>query len=174
MRLTRLFVVVVAGLMSLPSVSAQQGSTVDPGLYSGMRWRSVGPARGGRSIAAEGSDARPNEYWFGATGGGAWKSTDGGTTWNPMTDGKITMSSIGSVGICPSNPDVVYIGGGESDIRGNIMMGDGAYKTTDGGTTWNPVGLRDSQVIAKLRLHRSRDDVRGASRRERDQHAYRA
>ena len=72
-----------------------------------------------------------------------------------MTDGKITMSSIGSVGICPSNPDVVYIGGGESDIRGNIMMGDGAYKTTDGGKTWTAVGLRDSQVIAKLRLHPS-------------------
>ena len=152
----------LAGAVSLlmPAASAQQptapnADTVDPNLYSGMRWRNVGPARGGRSIAAEGSDARPNEYWFGATGGGAWKSTDSGTTWTPMTDGKITMSSIGSVGICPSNPDVVYIGGGESDIRGNIMMGDGAYKTTDGGKTWSAVGLRDSQVIAKLRLHAS-------------------
>src|SRR4030095_830104 len=133
----------------------QQGSTVDPSLYGGMRWRNVGPARGGRSIAAEGSDARPHEYLFGGTGGGAWKTTDGGTTWAPMTDGKITMSSIGSVGICPSNPDVVYIGGGESDIRGNIMMGDGAYKTADGGKTWTAVGLKDSQVIAKLRLHPS-------------------
>jgi photosystem II stability/assembly factor-like uncharacterized protein len=154
MKSIRLLVVIAAFLAMVP-VAAQQGSTVDPGLYSGMKWRNVGPARGGRSIAAEGSDARPNEYWFGATGGGAWKSTDGGTTWNPMTDGKITASSIGSVGICPSNPDVVYIGGGESDIRGNIMMGDGAYKTTDGGKTWTPVGLRDSQVIAKLRLHPS-------------------
>src|SRR6187402_1157362 len=154
MRSLRLLVVSLAFLSMVP-VAAQQGSTVDPGLYSGMRWRNVGPARGGRSIAAEGSDARPHEYWFGATGGGAWKTTDGGTTWNPMTDGKITMSSVGSVGICPSNPDVVYIGGGESDIRGNIMMGDGAYRTGDGGKTWNAVGLKDSQVIAKLRLHPS-------------------
>src|SRR6187200_560042 len=103
MRSIRVLVVIVASMWLLP-VSAQQGATVDPGLYSGMRWRNVGPARGGRSIAAEGSDARPNEYWFGATGGGAWKSTDSGTTWTPMTDGKITMSSVGSVGICPSNP----------------------------------------------------------------------
>jgi photosystem II stability/assembly factor-like uncharacterized protein len=136
-----------------PATSAQSGSTVDPALYGGMKWRNVGPARGGRSIAAEGSDSRPNEYWFGATGGGAWKTTDGGTSWAPMTDGKITMSSVGAVGICPANPDVVYIGGGEADIRGNIMMGDGAYKTTDGGKTWTAVGLKDSQVIARLRLH---------------------
>jgi photosystem II stability/assembly factor-like uncharacterized protein len=147
--------VALAALASIVPVAAQQGPTVDPGLYSGMRWRNVGPARGGRSIAAEGSDARPNEYWFGATGGGAWKTTDGGTTWNPMTDGKITTSSIGAVGICPSNPDVVYIGSGEADIRGNIMMGDGAYKTSDGGKTWNAIGLKDSQVIAKIRLHPS-------------------
>ena len=143
------------GLFLSPPALAQVGATVDPSLYAGMKWRNVGPARGGRSIASEGSDARPNEYWFGATGGGAWKTTDGGTTWAPMTDGKITMSSVGSVGICPSNPDVVYIGGGESDIRGNIMMGDGAYRTGDGGTTWHAVGLKDSQVIAKLRLHPS-------------------
>src|SRR6187401_1156953 len=103
MRLSRLLVV-IGTLASIAPVVAQQPSTVDPSLYGGMRWRNVGPARGGRSIAAEGSDSRPNEYWFGATGGGAWKSTDGGTTWNPMTDGKITMSSVGSVGICPSNP----------------------------------------------------------------------
>ena len=145
-----------AGVLHLaPSTSAQGGTTVDSALYGGMKWRNVGPARGGRSIAAEGSDSRPNEYWFGATGGGAWKTTDGGNTWAAMTDGKITMSSIGSNGICPSNPDVVYIGGGEADIRGNIMMGDGAYKTTDGGKTWAPIGLKDSQVIAKLRLHPS-------------------
>ena len=150
---TGVFVTSLAALfMWAPATSAQSG-TVDPALYGGMKWRNVGPARGGRSIAAEGSDSRPNEYWFGATGGGAWKTTDGGTTWAPMTDGKITMSSVGAVGVCPANPDVVYIGGGEADIRGNIMMGDGAYKTTDGGKTWTAVGLKDSQVIAKLRLH---------------------
>ena len=117
-----------------------------------MRWRSVGPARGGRSIAAGGSDSRPNEYWFGATGGGAWKTTDGGENWEPMTDGKITSSSIGSLAVCQSNPDVVYIGGGETQFRGNIIQGDGIYKTTDGGKTWTHLPqLRDSQAIARIR-----------------------
>ena len=100
-------------------------------------WRSLGPPRGGRSIAAAGSVARPNEYYMGATGGGLWKTTDGGTTWKPVTDGQIHSSSVGAVAIAPSNPDVVYIGTGESDIRGNIIQGDGAYKSTDGGKTWS-------------------------------------
>ena len=91
----------------------QSAPTVDPALYGGMRWRSVGPARGGRSITAGGSEPRPNEYWFGATGGGVWKTTDGGNNWEAMTDGKIATSSVGSLGVCQANPDVVYIGGGE-------------------------------------------------------------
>jgi photosystem II stability/assembly factor-like uncharacterized protein len=140
--------------------AAQAVGTIDSKLFEGLRWRSVGPARGGRSIAVAGTDARPNEYWFGATGGGAWKTTDGGTTWNPMTDGQITSSSIGSVGICEANPDIVYIGGGESEIRGNIIMGDGIYKTVDGGKAWEHLpALRDSQVVAKLRVHPSNCDV---------------
>ncbi len=105
---------IAAQTATAPAV--QSAPTVDPALYGGMRWRSVGPARGGRSLTVGGSDARPNEYWFGATGGGAWKTTDGGNNWAPMTDGKITTSSIGSLGVCQSNPDVVYIGGGETRL----------------------------------------------------------
>ncbi len=138
---------------------AAQSAPVDPVLYSGMQWRSVGPARGGRSIAVGGSDARPNEYWFGATGGGAWKTTDGGTTWAPMTDGKITMSTVGALGVCQANPDVVYIGGGEVQFRGNIIQGDGVYRTTDGGTTWTHLGLKDSQAVARLRVHPTQCDT---------------
>jgi photosystem II stability/assembly factor-like uncharacterized protein len=138
---------------------AAQTAAVDPVLYSGMQWRSVGPARGGRSIAVGGSDARPNEYWFGAVGGGAWKTTDGGTTWAPMTDGKITMSSVGAIGVCQSNPDVVYIGGGEVAFRGNIIQGDGGYRTTDGGKTWTHLGLKDSQAVARLRVHPTNCDT---------------
>jgi photosystem II stability/assembly factor-like uncharacterized protein len=150
-----------AALLSQPARSlTAQGTTVDPALYSGMRWRSIGPARGGRSLAVGGSESRPNEYWFGATGGGAWKTVDGGTTWQPMTDGKITASSIGSLAVCQSNPDVVYIGGGETQFRGNIIQGNGIYKTTDGGSTWTHLPqLRESQAIARIRLHPADCDI---------------
>ena len=159
MRITRLFVL-VAALATMIPVSAQQGASVDPSLYSGMRWRSVGPARGGRSLAVGGSESRPLEYWFGATGGGAWKTTDGGSNWAPMTDGKITSSSIGSLAVCQSNPDVVYVGGGETQLRGNIIQGDGVYKTTDGGVKWDHLSdLRDSQAIARLRVHPVNCDI---------------
>ncbi|MEZ5288774.1 MAG: hypothetical protein R2712_29045 [Vicinamibacterales bacterium] len=142
------------------ATAGQQAGAIDPSLYSGMRWRSIGPARGGRSIAVGGSDARPYEYWFGATGGGAWKTTDGGTTWEPMTDGKITSSSIGALAVCQSNPDIVYIGGGETQLRGNIIQGDGLYKTTDGGKTWTHLeDLRDSQAISRIRVHPTDCDV---------------
>lgn len=143
----------------VPAHVAAQAGRVDPVLYGGMQWRSVGPARGGRSLAVGGSDARPNEYWFGATGGGAWKTTDGGTTWAPMTDGKITSSSIGSLAVCQANPDVVYIGGGETQFRGNIIQGDGVYRTSDGGKTWTHLGLKDSQAIARLRVHPTNCDT---------------
>jgi photosystem II stability/assembly factor-like uncharacterized protein len=155
----RMLLVGVA-LLTLAPVSAEQGSTVDPSLYSGMRWRSVGPARGGRSLAVGGSETRPFEYWFGTTGGGAWKTTDGGSTWTPMTDGKINSSSIGSLAVCQANPDVVYIGGGETQLRGNIIQGDGVYKTTDGGVKWDHLAdLRESQAIARLRVHPANCDI---------------
>jgi hypothetical protein len=95
-------------LSSWTDLAPVTAASLRPGgrkLYSGMQWRS--PARGGRSIAVGGSEARPNEYWFGATGGGAWKTTDGGSNWSPMTDGKINTSSIGSLAVCQANPDVV-------------------------------------------------------------------
>jgi len=150
---TRLLAAAVA-LLTCALLAAQSGGTVDPVLFSGLKYRSLGPQRGGRSIAVAGTDARPNEYWFGATGGGAWKSSDAGTTWTPMTDAKITSSSIGAIGICEANPDIVYIGGGESEIRGNIIMGDGIYRTADAGQKWEHLPqLRDSQVIAKIRVH---------------------
>jgi photosystem II stability/assembly factor-like uncharacterized protein len=143
-----------------PVTAAQTPAAVDASLYSGMRWRSIGPARGGRSIATAGSDLRPHEYWFGATGGGVWKTTDGGSNWEPVTDGRITSSSIGSLAVCQTNPDIVYIGGGETQFRGNIIQGDGIYKTTDGGKTWTHLPqLRESQAIARIRLHPSNCDM---------------
>lgn len=142
------------------SVVAQQpDATSAAPLFSTMRWRSIGPARGGRSIASSGVVGRPNEYYFGAVGGGLWKTFDGGTTWNPVTDGQVKSSSVGAVAVSDSNPDVVYIGMGEACLRGNIMQGDGIYKSTDAGKTWKHVGLADSQVIARLRVHPANPDL---------------
>jgi len=132
---------------------------VDPSLFSSLRWRSIGPNRGGRSIASAGVVGRPLEYYFGAVGGGLWKTTDGGTTWSPVTDGQIHSSSVGAVAVSESNPDVVYIGMGEACLRGNIMQGDGVYKTTDAGKTWAHMGLADTQAIARIRVHPANPDL---------------
>ena len=128
-------------------------------LRSGYKWRNIGPDRGGRSIAASGVKGRKNEAYFGAVGGGLWKTTDGGDNWAPVTDGNITAASVGAVAVSESNPDVVYIGTGETCIRGNIMPGDGVYRSTDAGKTWTHVGFRESHGIAKIRIHPTNPDI---------------
>ncbi len=131
----------------------------DPGLFNSMRWRNIGPDRGGRSIASVGVVKRPLEYYFGAVGGGLWKTTDGGTSWTPVTDSQIHSSSVGAVAVSESNPDVVYIGMGEACLRGNIMQGDGVYKSIDAGKTWTHVGLTDSQTISRIRINPTNPDI---------------
>ncbi len=128
------------------------GSDVDPAWYGALQWRNIGPQLGGRSLAVAGSLARPAEYYAGATGGGLWKTTNGGTDWAPVTDGKISSSSVGAVAVCPANPGVVYIGMGETALLGGVIPGDGVYKTTDGGATWRHVGLADTQMIGRIRI----------------------
>src|SRR5205085_9224281 len=135
-------------LLFVASLTAAQLPPVN-----GLRWRNVGPNRGGRSLAVAGSVKRPLEYYFGATGGGVWKTTDGGNTWRPVTDGQIKSSSIGAIGISESNPDIVYVGTGESELRGSTIQGDGVYKTTDGGKTWQHMGLENTQVVGRIRVH---------------------
>ncbi len=128
-------------------------ATYEASVFGALQWRSIGPPRGGRSITSAGSSSRPNEYYFGATGGGLWKTTDGGTTWRAVTDGQLHSSSVGAVAVSESNPDVVYIGMGETELRGNIMQGDGVYKSTDAGKTWKSMGLADTQAISRIRIH---------------------
>ena len=143
-------------LLGIPSfITAQQTSNlpVEPSFYKSYEWRNIGPDRGGRSLGASGSPGRPNEYYFGATGGGLWKTVDGGNEWFPVTDGQITSSSIGAVAVAQTNPDIVYIGGGETQLRGSITQGDGVYKTTDGGKTWRHLGLKETQAISRIRVH---------------------
>ena len=100
-----------AFLFWLLPASGQQ-TAIDPGFYEGLEWRNIGPDRGGRSLGCAGSPGRPMEYYFGATGGGLWKTTDGGNQWKPVTDGQVTSSSVGAVAVAESNPDIVYIGMG--------------------------------------------------------------
>ncbi len=131
----------------------------DVAVLSTLKWRNVGPARGGRSIAVAGSLARPQEYYFGATGGGLWKTTDGGLTWAPVGDGQFKTSSVGAVAVAASNPDVVYVGFGEVQLRGNVIQGDGVYKSTDGGKTFTSVGLSATRTIGRIRVHPTNPDV---------------
>ena len=128
-------------------------------IINNLKWRNIGPDRGGRSLAVSGSSSRINEYYFGAVGGGLWKTTDGGQTWNPVTDGQIKSSSVGAVAVSNSNPDIIYIGMGETELRGNIMQGDGVYKSIDAGKSWNHIGLADTQAISKIRIHPKNPDV---------------
>ena len=120
----------------------------DP-TFKGMKYRPIGPFRGGRSLTASGIPGDPTTYYFGGTGGGVWKSTDGAMTWTSVFD-KEGTSAIGSLAVSPSDPNIVYVGTGEGCIRGNASHGDGIYKTVDGGKTWKNIGLRDSRAIGKL------------------------
>ncbi|HYL68904.1 MAG TPA: hypothetical protein VEX69_07050 [Candidatus Limnocylindria bacterium] len=139
----------ILGLMGSREVFCQQSS---PAQFSEMRWRLIGPFRGGRVLAVGGVPGKPNEYLFGAVGGGVWKTVNAGQTWQPMFDSQ-PIASIGALAIAPSKPETIYVGSGESDMRSNISFGDGIYKSTDGGVTWRNIGLRDSQQIGRILVH---------------------
>ena len=124
----------------------------------GLKYRNIGPFRGGRSLTAAGIPGDPNLYYFGSTGGGVWKSTDGALTWQAVFDDEGT-SSIGSLAIAPSDPNIVYVGTGEACIRGNISHGDGVYKTLDGGKSWKNVGLKDTRAIGRVIVHPRNADI---------------
>ena len=147
-----------------PATSAQPGGDKkedkdegDP-LFKGMNYRSIGPYRGGRSLTAAGIPGDPTTYYFGATGGGVWKSTDGANTWASVFD-KNGAPSIGSMAVAQSDPNVVYVGTGEACIRGNISHGDGVWKSVDAGKSWRNVGLKDSRAIGKVTVDPKNPDV---------------
>ncbi len=144
--------------LTAPTAAAHEDPIAPESLRT-LSWRNIGPLRGGRSLSCTGSPGRRHEYYFGATGGGLWKTLDSGTTWFPVTDGQISSSSIGAVAVAETNPDIVFIGGGETQLRGSITQGDGVYRSSDGGQTWRHVGLRDTQAVARIRIHPVNPDI---------------
>ena len=152
---------IIALLSIFSTLSAQENklSSIEEEYYNGLEWRNIGPKRGGRSLGCAGSPSRPNEYYFGATGGGLWKTVDGGNEWKAVTDGQVTSSSVGAVAVAESNPDIVYIGMGEVQLRGSITQGDGVYKSSDAGKTWTHLGLEETQAVARIRIHPTNPDL---------------
>ncbi len=127
-------------------------------LFDGLRWRMIGPFRGGRAVSATGVPGDPNTYYFGAVGGGIWKTTDAGMVWTPIFDDQ-KIASIGAIEVAASDPNVIYAGTGEADIRSDLSSGDGVYKSTDAGKTWRNIGLRDSKQIGRILVHPKNPDV---------------
>ncbi|HPQ98987.1 MAG: glycosyl hydrolase [Lewinellaceae bacterium] len=124
----------------------------DQKLFDAIQWREVGPFRGGRSATVTGVPGKPDLYYFGATGGGVWRTTDAGETWENISDG-FFGGSIGSVSVSESDPNVIYVGGGENTVRGNVSYGYGAWKSVDAGKTWTHIGLDNSRHISRIRIH---------------------
>ena len=133
--------------------------SVDSRLLESLRWRCIGPPRGGRVVAAAGDPRDPMVFYFGAVGGGVWKTTDGGTYWEPVSDDYFNTAAVGAVAVSDSDPNVIYAGTGEACIRGNVTHGDGVYKSTDSGKTWKHVGLTDTRHISRIRIHPTNPDL---------------
>jgi photosystem II stability/assembly factor-like uncharacterized protein len=144
----------LAPFLAAPAASQQY----DAKLLEGMKYRLIGPFRGGRALTAVGVIGQPNTYYFGAVSGGIWKTTNGGLTWTPVFDDK-PVSSIGSIAVAESDPNVIYAGTGEACIRGNISYGDGVYKSTDAGKTWTNMGLHDTRHIGRVLVNPRNADV---------------
>lgn len=133
-------------------------TTYDKSLIEGIQWRNVGPFRGGRSAAVTGVKGKPNLYYFGATGGGVWRTTDAGNTWENISDG-FFGGSIGAVAVSEWDNNVIYVGGGEVTVRGNVSYGYGMYKSVDAGKTWTKIGLENSRHIPRITIHPKNPDI---------------
>ena len=142
----KLVVPTLFGLMIAGLAGAQ---AVPPDLYGGLKWRLIGPFRGGRAVAVAGIPGNATTFYFGAVNGGIWQTTDAGIVWKPIFDSQ-HIGSIGALAVAPSDPKVIYAGTGESDIRSDLSSGDGVYKSIDGGRSWANAGLRDSRQISRV------------------------
>src|SRR5260221_5597292 len=148
--LTSASITAIVGLLLLVPIAVAQ--KYDSSLYSGLRWRMIGPFRGGRVNGVTGVPGQLNVFYMGSVGGGVWKTTNAGRTWIRIFDSQ-PIASIGAVAVAPSRPDVVYVGTGEADMRSQISYGDGMYKSTDAGKTWTHIGLEPTRQIGKVIVH---------------------
>ncbi|PJB13173.1 MAG: glycosyl hydrolase [Flavobacteriales bacterium CG_4_9_14_3_um_filter_40_17] len=150
--------------LTVPSMQAQRNkkttttTTYDKSLYDALEYRLIGPFRGGRSAAVTGVEGEPNLFYFGATGGGVWKTQDGGITWSNISDGYFG-GSIGAVSVAPSDHNVIYVGGGEVTVRGNVSSGSGMWKSEDAGKSWKQIGLANSRHVPRIRIHPNNSDI---------------
>jgi len=154
-----LLIALLAPLVSAPlSRLLAQQPRIDPTLYGGLRWRNIGPFRGGRVNGVTGVPGQPSTFYFGSVGGGVWKTTNAGRTWLPIFDSQ-PVASIGAVAVALSNPNIVYVGTGEADMRSQISYGNGMYKSTDAGKTWMHLGLDDTRQIGKVAVDPRNPDI---------------
>ncbi len=149
----------IVALAVMPTLVEAQSPKIDLGIFNGLKYRQIGPFRGGRSVAVSGVYDQPNHFYMGTTGGGLYKTTDAGENWFPVSDGYFETGVIGAIGVAPSNGNIVYVGTGETPLRGNITQGDGLYKSTDGGKTWARAGLEKTQVIGRILVHPKNPDT---------------
>jgi photosystem II stability/assembly factor-like uncharacterized protein len=159
------FVFILAGALAMMAAAPAAGPVSPKTLMSKLQWRSVGPYIGGRVVAVAGVPGNANLFYMGAVDGGVWKSTDYGVKWENISDGKLpgTSTSIGAIAVAPSNPQILYVGTGESDIRADVITGDGVFKSTDAGKTWHEAGLADTHTISGLAVDPKNPDVVYAS-----------
>ncbi|MBS0375789.1 MAG: glycosyl hydrolase [Proteobacteria bacterium] len=157
MRRTKRLALLLASALAAVPIAAAFGA-VDPALLAGMKWRQVGPFRGGRVLAVTGVPGDPTTWYFGGVAGGVWKSTNAGSTWQPTFDGQ-PIASIGAIAVAEADHNVVYAGSGEACPRGNITYGDGVYKSVDAGRSWRNIGLKDSQHIGRIAVHPKNPEV---------------
>jgi photosystem II stability/assembly factor-like uncharacterized protein len=134
-------------------------ASVDPALFKGLRYRLVGPSRGGRVTTVTGVPSQPQTFYMGVASGGVFKTTDNGATWRPITDGKVPLGSTGCITVADSNPNVVYLGTGSDGVRSNVSTGRGVYKSTDAGETWTFAGLYNAGQIGAVRIHPTNPDI---------------
>jgi photosystem II stability/assembly factor-like uncharacterized protein len=134
-------------------------SVVDPALFKGMKYRLVGPSRGGRVTTVTGVPSQPRTFYMGVASGGLFRTTDGGVSWTPVSDGSIPLGSMGSIAVADSDPNVIYVGTGSDGVRSNVSTGRGVYKTRDGGATWQFAGLYNAGQIGAIRIHPTNADI---------------